>query len=152
MWFWWGYDVNAYLFKNWSSDTLGQYMAWLVGIFLVCILIEVLLYARTALHHRTINKLIDAQMGNLLAKTEVIIEQPWDLRLKITLIYGLLALLSMAVMLLVMTFNVGSFVTVCLGLALGKALPPKVQPVGHMLSEFTVSQAAYKPVPEKCCS
>ena len=49
MWFWNGYELNAFLFKNWSSDTKGQYFTWLAAIFVASVMIEVLLWARTAI-------------------------------------------------------------------------------------------------------
>ena len=74
------------------------------------------------------------------------------MRLKVTFIYCIMAILSTGVMLLVMTFNVGIFVTVVCGLTVGKALMPKVAPIGEQLGEFILTQAAYRPEPEKCCT
>jgi hypothetical protein len=55
------------------------------------------------------------------------------MRLILTAIYMLMVTLGFFVMMLVMSFNAGIFVTVILGLTIGHALMPRVEKLGDVL-------------------
>lgn len=75
------------------------------------------------------------------------------MRLILTAIYMLMVTLSFIVMLLVMSFNVGIFVTVILGLTIGHALMPKVGKLGDVLQmeNILLEKNVYTPEIDKCC-
>jgi len=80
--------------------------------------------------------------------------QPVKMRLILTAIYMAMVTLGFFVMLLVMSFNVGIFVTVVLGLTIGHALMPKVQKLGAALGleNVVLEKSHYNPEFEKCCT
>jgi len=76
------------------------------------------------------------------------------MRLILTVIYMAMVTLGFFVMLLVMSFNVGIFVTVVLGLTIGHALMPKCQKIGAALGleNIVLEKNLYNPEFEKCCT
>ena len=76
------------------------------------------------------------------------------MRLILTAIYMLMVTLGFFVMMLVMSFNAGIFVTVILGLTIGHALMPKVEKLGDVLQmdNILLEKNLYCPEFEKCCT
>ena len=76
------------------------------------------------------------------------------MRLILTAIYMLMVTLGFFVMLLVMSFNAGIFITVVLGLTIGHAMMPKVQRLGEALGMENVllEKNLNNPEFEKCCT
>ena len=76
------------------------------------------------------------------------------MRLKLTVVYLVMVTFGFIIMLLVMTFNVGIFLTVILGLTLGHALTPKVPKIDVRFDGEGVNfeNNLYQPEFEKCCT
>lgn len=92
-------DSVVVLFKGWETTSLGEYFATLIFIFLFSLAHE---YMTTYRINYTLKK-DDAHYGSLIS----------------SLLYLLSVTFSYLIMLMVMTFNVGIFFTVLLGLATG---------------------------------
>ena len=81
------------------------------------------------------------------------VHQPFVLRIKLTLIYFVMQVLGAFVMLLVMTFNAGIFLTVAVGLTFGYMITPKPETTEHhMMQDLVQVSGIYKPEFEKCCT
>ena len=137
MTFWNGYDITAYLFKSWISNTREEYFGWLVGIFFACILLQTLEWLRTKIQNDTMNEILSKELVNgrveitqspensptmgapLVVSDQFRVPQPMRMRLICTAIYFFTLMLSYFIMMLVMTFNVGIFATVVFGLTVG---------------------------------
>lgn len=81
------------------------------------------------------------------------VHQPFLLRIKLTLIYFVMQVLGAFIMLLVMTFNAGIFLTVVVGLTFGNMITPKPETTEHhMMQDLIQVTKIYKPEFEKCCT
>jgi len=57
------------------------------------------------------------------------------------------------IMLLVMSFNAGIFITVCVGFTFGNMIIPKPETTEHhMMQDLVQVSGLYKPEFEKCCT
>ena len=67
----------------------------------------------------------------------IIVDQPFLLRIQLTLIYLVMQVLGAFIMLLVMTFNAGIFITVVVAMTVGYLCTPKPDIIErHMMQDL----------------
>jgi len=54
---------NIYLFKSFTSSNAGTFIAWLIGITLLSLLVQVLTYFRSQLQNKTMRDLLRLELA-----------------------------------------------------------------------------------------
>jgi hypothetical protein len=129
----------------------------------------VLEYLRTKVQNDAMNLILSKELVNgrvdvtgspdnspelgakLLHTDQFRVLQPMSMRLICTAIYFCIMMLSYFIMLLVMSFNVGIFVTVVIGFTVGTTVLPKPTEICEYNPEMSVISSVYRPDCDKCC-
>jgi len=132
--FYWGDDITL-LFSNLMVASVPAYVAALAVLFLFCLLHEFLHAQRTAVSwnsHREQQSTIGSQpranfppgpqKSDWPSTSESPSSSPLDMRLWSSALYAVNTASSYLLMLLIMTFNGGVFITIVCGLAIGHFL------------------------------
>jgi len=123
MWFQATTEVTLW-FKEWKVDTHGKYAGSVVGLVLLCLLQEGISRTRTAVARQygaTTSKSVDVEAATPSLGRRL---SPLVIRLLLSLLYALNLTTAYLLMLAVMTFNVGYFLAIISGLALGHFIFP----------------------------
>jgi len=132
MWFQATTEVTLW-FKEWKVDTHGKYAGSVVGLVLLCLLQEGISRTRTAVARQygaTTSQSVDVADTERSPLVEAATPSlgrrlsPLVIRLLLSLLYALNLTTSYLLMLAVMTFNVGYFLAIISGLALGHFIFP----------------------------
>ncbi|CAI7743972.1 unnamed protein product [Closterium sp. NIES-54] len=122
MWFYWGPNV-VILFENWKTSNWGFYLLACFLVVVFCVLHEYLTSFRLKLSATRRCRVKDAEQGedftNVASKNKACHWRPLLDRLAVTGIYALNLIFSYAIMLIIMSFNIGLFIAVVLGLTIG---------------------------------
>ncbi|CAI5484144.1 unnamed protein product [Closterium sp. Yama58-4] len=122
MWFYWGPNVTI-LFENWKTSSWGFYLLACFLVVVFCVLHEFLTSFRLKLSATRRCRVKDAEQGenftNVASSKKAHHWRPLLDRLALTGIYALNLTFSYAIMLIIMTFNIGLFIAVVLGLTIG---------------------------------
>ena len=130
-----------FLFKSWESEEVGTYFVFVVITFIMAFSIEFLNFKRYQMQSETleqINEKLDSEQQDEVYKISFLG------RAKIMMVYFLSLLFSYVLMLIVMTFNFGLFLSAVLGLTLG-----------YFVFGFTRKRGytkIYCPETDKCCT
>ncbi|GJP48930.1 hypothetical protein CLOM_g8204 [Closterium sp. NIES-68] len=119
MWFYWGPKVTI-LFENWTTSGWGFYLLACFLVVVFCVLHEFLTSFRLKLSATRRCRVKDAEQGASDGAGKK--AHQWRSlldRLAVTAIYALNLTFSYAIMLIVMSFNIGLFIAVVLGLTIG---------------------------------
>ncbi|CAI5505666.1 unnamed protein product [Closterium sp. Naga37s-1] len=121
MWFYWGPNVII-LFESWKTSSWGFYLLACFLVVVFCVLHEFLTSFRLKLSATRRCRVKDAEQGADSADATSSKKVDWRSlldRLAVTGIYALNLIFSYAIMLIVMSFNIGLFIAVVLGLTIG---------------------------------
>lgn len=116
--------------KQWHTQGWGSYMLSCGGLVALCLIHEILHAYRSSFHQQYVSNSQDLQYDRLQVPAEVVdggvsskrSMSPVAARAVHSLLYAVNLAFSYLLMLAVMTFNIGYFVVVVLGLALGNFL------------------------------
>ncbi|CAI5474634.1 unnamed protein product [Closterium sp. Yama58-4] len=122
MWFYWGPNVII-LFESWKTSSWGFYLLACFLVVVFCVLHEFLTSFRLKLSSTRRCRVKDAEQGaddaEDASSKKACHWRPLLDRLAVTGIYALNLIFSYAIMLIVMSFNIGLFIAVVLGLTIG---------------------------------
>ncbi|CAI5504724.1 unnamed protein product [Closterium sp. Naga37s-1] len=122
MWFYWGPNVII-LFENWKTSNWGFYLLACFLVVVFCVLHEFLTSFRLKLSATRRCRVKDAEQGagdvDASSSKKAYHWRPLLDRLAVTGMYALNLIFSYAIMLIVMSFNIGLFIAVVLGLTIG---------------------------------
>ncbi len=110
-------------FDGWRSDSIGEYIAMLIGVTILAATLELLITFRHGLvigHRPRWFKLEDTPLSPEASTGGDANGSP-AVRILSTVLYGAIVALGYLLMLATMTYNVGLFLAVVFGLCIGKA-------------------------------